>query len=227
MSVMVRINLLPVRAVKKREMGRQILILFAVVFVGVGIGNYIWFDARNSIAQRNQRQIEATRAEITKLEKIIGEVNNISKRKKEVEEKLKVLDQLRKGRSGPVRVLDALATATPKKVWLNSFDEVNGQVKVTGSALSNDDVADFMRGLQDIVWTPQGLGRVVEQKRDSKMSRVELLSTGGNIEDFPIEQVASFFTSVELKTTTQKAVALPTVDKIVDFELGMTANYQT
>jgi type IV pilus assembly protein PilN len=227
MSVMVRINLLPVRAVKKREIGRQILILFAVVFVGVGIGNYIWYDARNSVYQRNLHQIEATRAEITKLEKIIGEVNNISKRKKEVEEKLKVLDQLRKGRSGPVRVLDALATATPKKVWLNSFEEQNGQVKVTGSALSNDDVAEFMRGLQNIVWTPQGMGRLVEQKRDSMRSRVELLSSGGNIEDFPVDQVSYFFTNVELKTTTQKLISQAAVDRLVDFELGLNANYQT
>ena len=227
MSLMVRINLLPVRAVKKREMSRQILTLFAVILVGIGVGNYLWYDSRDSEMRRNQVQLVATQAEITKLEKIIGEVNNISKRKKDVEEKLKVLDQLRKGRSGPVRVLDALATAIPKKVWLNAFDEVNGQVKINGSALSNDDLAEFMRGLQNVVWTPQGIGRLVEQKRASRTSRVELLNGGGNIQDFTVDQVASFFSNVELKTTALRLASGTSSDKIVDFELNLNANYQT
>ena len=39
--MMIRINLLPVRQVKKREMGRQILILAAVVVAAGLIGNYL------------------------------------------------------------------------------------------------------------------------------------------------------------------------------------------
>jgi len=44
--MMIRINLLPVRAVKKREMGRQVLVLFAVVLLGAGLGNYFWYADR-------------------------------------------------------------------------------------------------------------------------------------------------------------------------------------
>ncbi len=36
---MIRINLLPVRASKKREFGRQQLILLALILVIVGVGN--------------------------------------------------------------------------------------------------------------------------------------------------------------------------------------------
>jgi type IV pilus assembly protein PilN len=228
--MMVRINLLPVRAVKKREAGRQIFILFAVLIVGVLVGNFLWYSGRNSVAERNQMQITATEAEISKLEKIIGEVNNISKRKKEVEEKLRVLDQLRKGRTGPVKLLDALATAIPKKVWLTSFEEINGQAKLRGTAMSNDDLAEFMHGLENVVWTPKGIGRLVEQKRDAKTSRVELLGAAGAIEEFSVGQVANFFSGVELKGATQKTVTnqgsdRPT-DKVVEFDLGFSANYQ-
>jgi type IV pilus assembly protein PilN len=224
--MMVRINLLPVRAVKKREAGRQIFILFAVIIVGVLVANFLWYSGRSSVAERGLVQIQATQAEITKLEKIIGEVNNISKRKKEVEEKLKVLDQLRKGRSGPVKMLDALATAIPKKVWLNSFEEQSGQAKLRGNAVSNDDLAEFMRGLQNIVWTPKGIGRLVEQKRDAKTSRVELVGSAGAIEEFPVGQVANFFSNVELKAASQKTAAQGSFDKVIDFELGLAANYQ-
>lgn len=113
--MMIRINLLPVRAVKKREMGRQVLVLFAVVLIGAGVANYLWYDDRQSELEAHQAGVASTKARIAELEKIIGEVKNINTRKAEVEKKLAVLDALRKGRSGPVRMMDALASATPRR----------------------------------------------------------------------------------------------------------------
>src|SRR5205823_2026832 len=69
--------------------------------------NAAWYLDRNSTSNRNQEKIAASKARIAELEKVIGEVNNINHRKREVEEKLRVLDELRRGRSGPVRMLDA------------------------------------------------------------------------------------------------------------------------
>jgi type IV pilus assembly protein PilN len=227
--MMIRINLLPVRAVKKREMGRQILVLGAGVLLVAAVANAAWYLDRNSTYNRNQERIQASRVKIAELEKVIGEVNNINKRKREVEEKLKVLDELRKGRSGPVRLLDALATATPKKVWLKDFDEKANSVKLEGTAVSHDDVAEFMRALQNVVWTPKGMGRLVEQKRDAKTSRVELLASEGAIEDFKVGEIASFFTGIDLKKAEQVAATGASTPgasgKLVSFTITLTANY--
>ncbi|HLL53702.1 MAG TPA: PilN domain-containing protein [Myxococcaceae bacterium] len=227
--MMIRINLLPTRQVKKREAGKQIIALFAAVLIAALAGNYFWYDAREQERARNQDRINQTRARIADLEKVIGEVNNINKRKKEVEDKLKILDDLRKGRSGPVRMMDALATATPKKVWLKNFDESQGLVSLKGAALSHDDVAEMMRGLSSMVWTPKGMGRLVEQqKRDAKTSRVELLSQEGGIEDFPVGEVASFFQNIELKKATsaeQAGTSGQPATRVVDFEIQLNSNY--
>jgi type IV pilus assembly protein PilN len=226
--MMIRINLLPVRAVKKREMGRQVLVLGVAVLVLTGVLNGVWYMDRDSTKAKNQERLNATSARIAELEKVIGEVNNINRRKREVEEKLKVLDELRKGRSGPVRMLDALSTATPKKIWLKDFDEKANAVKLEGTAVSHDDVAEFMRALQNVVWTPKGMGRLVEQRREAKTSRVELLASEGAIEDFPVGEIASFFTGIDLKRAEQKEVK-PTGGtasaKLVEFTITMTANY--
>src|SRR5262249_31529572 len=144
------------------------------------------------------------------------------KRRKEVEEKLAILDKLRKGRTGPVRMLDALSTATPKKVYLTEFEEKASVVKLQGKAASHDDVADFMRGLQAMVWTPKGMARVIERKRDSPTVRCELLATEGAMEDFSLNEVAPFFTNIDLKKAESKD------DKLthqVAFEIAMSANY--
>lgn len=227
--MMIRINLLPVRQVKKREAGRQIVVLFAAIVIAALVGNYFWYDNREKERVRGQDRINQLQSRIKDLEKVIGEVNNINKRKKEVEDKLKVLDDLRKGRSGPVRMMDALATATPKKVWLSSFVEDHGHVTLQGSAMSHDDVAEMMRSLSSVVWTPKGIGRLVEQqKKDAKTSRVELLANEGGIEDFPVEKIASFFTTIELKKADLKdtrSASDGTQGKLVDFEIQLNANY--
>lgn len=225
--MMIRINLLPVRAVKKREAGRQILVLFAGVLIVTAAGNVAWYLNRDAEATLSSQRIADTQLRISELEKVIGEVNNINKRKKEVQEKLDVLATLRKGRSGPVRLLDALATATPKKVWLTEFNEQNNAVKLVGKAVSHEEVAELMRGLQSVVWTPKGLGRIVEQKKDAQM-RIELHGEG-SIEDFAKADVGSFFTNIDLRKAEQRdptaGDAIFGVNKLVEFEISLSANY--
>ncbi len=223
--MMIRINLLPVRQVKKRELGRQVLVLFGVVLGLAGTVNYLWYDGRESERVRRQTQVSETQRRIAELEKVIGEVNNINKRHREVEDKLKVLTDLRKGRAGPVRMLDALATATPKKVWLKDFTEQANAVVIRGVALSLDDVSEFMRSLSNIVWTPKGLGRMVERKRDSKVTRVELLAGEGVIDEFTGSEIGQFFSGIELKQTSTSGLTGPTSSKRVFFEIQLSANY--
>src|SRR5690348_6775544 len=120
---MIRINLLPVRAKKKREFGQQLLVLFAVVLVGAVIGNYLWYRQVDDRLNQVNRQIDTTRAQITQLEKTIGEVKNITQEKKALEDKLKILDTLKKGRTGPVKVLDEISNIIPARVWLDDYGE--------------------------------------------------------------------------------------------------------
>ncbi len=223
--MMIRINLLPVKQAQKRELGRQWLILGLVVLVGALVGNYLWFNSRETKANRLDAQINEIRARIAELEKAIGEVNNINKRKKEVEDKLKILSDLRKKRSGPVRMLDALATATPKKVYLVEFAESAGQVRINGKAGSHEDVADFMRNLSGVVWTPKGMARVIERKRDSANVRVQFFKDDSQ-EDLPVSEVSNFFTGIELKSDTMAVDAKSgAAGRIVTFEIGLAANY--
>lgn len=221
--MMIRINLLPVRQVKKQEVGRQILVLMGLVLVGTAVGNYLWYSSVNDGVEAKRKRVAETNARIAELKKVIGEVNDLNKRKKEVEEKLKVLDDLRKGRTGPVRMMDALANATPKRVSLTDFDEKNNLVKLVGRALSMEDVGDFMRQLQGIVWTPRGLARVLERKRDAATMRVEVIADGSN-DDFGVGEVKPFFENIDLKKATQVSDA-KAVNVRVDFEITMGSKY--
>jgi type IV pilus assembly protein PilN len=208
-------------------MGRQVLVLFAVLLVGASLGNYLWYSNRASELTNQRRAVAQTRAKIAELEKVIGEVANINARKAEVEKKLAVLDELRRGRSGPVRMLDALASSLPKKAWIRTFSEERGTVKLNGAAVSHDDVAELMRGLNSMVWTPKGLGRLVEQRREAKTSRVELMVGEGAIEEFQVADIKPFFKDIDLKNSSAKTMTNGTGPSVitVDFEITLTANY--
>jgi type IV pilus assembly protein PilN len=223
--MMIRINLLPVRKKVQQEMGRQILALFAVVLVAAGVGNFFWYSDRDGVVQKQAEGLDNTRRRIADLDKTIGEVKNINTRKIEVEKKLAVLDELRKGRSGPVRMLDALSTSLPKKAWIKTFVEERGTVKLTGSAVSHDDVAELMRNLNGMVWTPKGIGRLVEQRKEAKTSRVELVAAEAAIEEFSVADIKPFFNNVDLKSTQQSPPKGPGDVSTVDFDISLTANY--
>jgi len=225
--MMIHINLLPVRQEKKREVGRQFLVVVGGALLLTLLGNWLWYDGLASEEKKNAQRMAATQARIAELEKVIGEVDKINARKKDVQAKLAILADLRKQRTGPVRMLDALSTAIPKKVWLTGFDEKSSAVKMTGRAVSHEDVAEFMRALQSIVWTPRGMGRLIEQKRDSAFARVELVGGEGAVEDFPAKSISNFFTRVDLKKAESKAPqgSGSSTQRIVEFEINMTSNY--
>lgn len=221
--MMIRINLLPVRQAARRKMGREIIVLFVVLIVGAGVGNFLWFNNRDAELKKHDGEIAGLNRRISELEKVIGEVNNIQKRRDEVKQKLTTLATLRQQRGGPVRMMDALSGVIPKKVWLADFDEAKENVRITGKALNHDDVAEMMRALQSVVWTPKGIARIVEKKREAVTVRVELLGGDGVIEDFPVAEVKNFFTGVELKATTQQNAS--NGDKRVQFEISMATSY--
>ncbi len=220
--MMIKINLLPVRQAAKRESGRQFLIGGLLFVVIVGVANFYAYWMLDSERAAKQEGVSGTERRIAELDKVIGEVNKLNGRKKEVQEKLAVLEKLRKQRSGPVRMLDALSSCIPKKVWIDEFFESNSAVRLTGNGDSLEDVSEFIKGLTNVVWTPKGMGRIVEKKRDSTTSRVELLTGEGAMEDFPNSDIANFFSNIELKVT--EAVTGPR-GRMVRFEISLLANY--
>jgi type IV pilus assembly protein PilN len=145
---MIRINLLPVKAAKKREYGRQQIILFALLLILAGFGNYFWYNKVQSELAALDQRIAQTRAEIAQLEKTIGEVKSIKDDKKALEDKLKILDTLKKGRTGPVKVMDELATIIPQRVWLTEWVEQGGAVTMNGQAAAYEDLSAFSKKLK-------------------------------------------------------------------------------
>jgi type IV pilus assembly protein PilN len=145
---MIRINLLPVRAKKKRNTSiYQLIAMSGVVLLSLLVATIVHFMFQNTIAEQ-EKQITDNDAEIKRLEKIIGEVKELDSQKQRLLNQLAVIDKLEKGKRGPVHVLDEMSNAIPKRVWLDSFKETGGQLVMTGAAIDNADISEFMRAMQ-------------------------------------------------------------------------------
>jgi type IV pilus assembly protein PilN len=145
---MIRINLLPVRQTQKRQTIQQQLVAAAGVVIATIIACIVWTAAVSSHAEELLKQIRDKESERAQLDKVIGEVNEFSAKRKELEDKLKVIDDLRKGKTGPVRALDDLASEIPNRIWLTKVEETSGSVVLEGKAVDHEDVSTFLKALQ-------------------------------------------------------------------------------
>lgn len=145
---MIRINLLPIRASRKKETMRQQVVILVASVVGVlliGIGAYILLSSKISSVKN---QIASSETELVSLKAKIGTIDNIKKLQADVKKKLDVLNQLRRAKTGPASRLAALSDSVPEKLWLTKYVENSNLVSVSGFAVNEELIAYFMKSLQ-------------------------------------------------------------------------------
>ncbi|MBN2124569.1 MAG: PilN domain-containing protein [Deltaproteobacteria bacterium] len=146
---MIRINLLPFRAARKKEnVKRQISIYFLVVLLLLA-GMAFYFFRLNSTLSRLKEDEQTVRAQLKTYEDTIKRITELEKRIADIKKKLDVIKALEKNKTGPVHLLDEIAMAVPKdKLWLTSLNENAGQLTLQGTAMDNETVAQFMTNLE-------------------------------------------------------------------------------
>jgi type IV pilus assembly protein PilN len=145
---MIKINLLPVRAAKKKESVRQqlsILFLLIIAVLVIALGFYSFTLAKISTAQD---EISRSEQDLKRLKEKIGEIDNIKKFQEDVRKKLGILEQLRQNKTGPATRLAKLSDAVPEKVWLTKYSENGVNISLAGVAFNEELIAEFMRNLQ-------------------------------------------------------------------------------
>jgi len=147
---MIRINLLPFRAARKKENIRRQISVFvlSVVCLALLMG-FVFLNLSRNVAaletdMSSKKKELATYAETTK------KIEELKKKIAEVRAKLNVIKELESKKTGPVLLLDELSMAVPKeKLWLTELNEKNGILTLQGTAMDNDTVALFMTNLEN------------------------------------------------------------------------------
>jgi type IV pilus assembly protein PilN len=145
---MIRINLLPVKASRRQEAVRAELVLAGLVFLGLA-GSLAALTARVHVEVGNMtEENDRLTKEIERLKVIVGEVDKAEKLKGDLETKLKAIQDKKKTKTGPVHMLSEIADATPDRLRLTQLTETDGVLELTGTALSNDVISQFLQNLE-------------------------------------------------------------------------------
>ena len=147
---MLRINLLPRKASKKQTTAKNELYIVAASILVLLLATYLvhWWRGRDvdvldgKIAQAAQ--------EVANLKKDVVRVEEFKKKTATLEQKLQVIEKLKKQKVGPAHMLDDLATILTEepKVWLSRMSETNGVMQLEGEAMEHSNISDFQLALQ-------------------------------------------------------------------------------
>nr|HID59892.1 hypothetical protein [Desulfobacterales bacterium] len=146
---MIRINLLPVRAVRRKEnIRRQVSAFLLSVFLLIISMYYLNSKLENRISELDD-QIRAARKELASYRKLEREMNRLKKDVETYKKKLKVIKSLQTNRGTAVRIMDAITQViVAHKMWLTSFSQKGKAIKFTGIAMDNETIANFMKRLE-------------------------------------------------------------------------------
>ena len=145
---MIEINLLPVRAARRRESIRLQLSIAALTIFLVIVCIVV---LQANLAKREKvvnKQTALVEEEIAKLEKVVGEIEKLKQEKAKLEQKRAVIRDLDRGRLRAAYILGELSQRTPEKIWIESLNKSGKSLKITGVALDNDTIANFMMVLE-------------------------------------------------------------------------------
>jgi type IV pilus assembly protein PilN len=174
---MIRINLLPVKAAKKREAGQRQLYFMGII-VGGAIAAVVLFHSieASGIGDMESRNAAVQQA-INRLKQDVGDLDKVKADLDELRRQEKTIQKLEAGKAGPslvMRELSEILTRNkgpcynkaayeeliranpnsgynpgwdPRRVWVTSYMEKGGDLKLLGGAKSNDDVAEFLKRL--------------------------------------------------------------------------------
>ena len=174
---MIRINLLPVRQVRKVQAGQRQLMIFALALMAAFAIMFIVYEMMASEVERRARAVRALDSEIAQLKKEVGDFDRLKNQRDQLLAQARVINELHAGRSGPVRMLrelsDILSTGkgptvdrdqyqkllardrgagfnpdwNPRRLWIDSLDEKSRAVAISGAAKDHDDVAELLKRL--------------------------------------------------------------------------------
>lgn len=153
---MIRINLLNTerRAPKVAGLGggfqagqKMVVIGSLLLIVTVALLGWRYWALGQQEAQ-TKREIEAANREEQRLQEILRQVTEFENRKKVLEARLALIDELRKGQNAPVHMIDQISKALPEMTWLTNIQQTGYTLQIQGRCLTLTSLSDFIGNLE-------------------------------------------------------------------------------
>ena len=149
---MIRVNLLPHRAEKRKARQVQFIILSALsLALGAVIVGFVYVAIDTQISYQERRNAYL-KQEIAVLDKQIEEIRKLREQTQALLSRKTVVENLQSTRSDVVHLLDQMLRILPDGVYLKTLKQSGNQINVDGYAQSSARVSTLMRSIEDSPW---------------------------------------------------------------------------
>ncbi len=119
----------------------------AAVFTIFGIG--LMYFLQSSELASEKKLLDDRILRKAELEKVLAQLVEIEMTKKELDNKIKIIGDLKLRQKDAVLMMDKMSRCLPEWVWLTGLSFSGGAISINGKALSNNLIADLINNLQN------------------------------------------------------------------------------
>jgi type IV pilus assembly protein PilN len=185
---MIRINLLAVeRGKAKKQRGalispaHRVTVGASLILIATVLGIGWWFLSLNQRSAQIDRDIAQAEAETAQLRSVLQQVQKFETRRAQLTQRVTLIEQLRKGQSAPVHVLDEISKSLPERVWLTEIKQTGSDFTINGFSASLPSLSDFVANLEGTKWFKRPVEILDSQVQQEK--------TAGDLGRFSIKGV--------------------------------------
>lgn len=149
---MAQINLLPWREARREELKKAFLSILGLVAVGAVLSLLLADRYVNSQIDGQKARNDYIAANIRELDKQVEEIKDLQRRRNQLIERMRVIQELQGNRPIIVRVLDQLVRTVPDGVFYTRVTSKAQDIGIQGVAESNNRVSSLMRRLDASDW---------------------------------------------------------------------------
>ena len=150
---MIRINLLAVeRSAPKRSLvipiAHRVTIGASLILLATALSIGWWFWSLRQASAQLDLDISNAELETQQLRSVLAQVQKFEARKAQLQQRVTLIEQLRRGQSSPVRVVDELGKSLPERLWLTALAQKGDDLTISGMTTSLTGVSDFVANLE-------------------------------------------------------------------------------
>src|ERR1700720_1124952 len=130
-----------------RDMALWLLLVGALLGVLAAAG-YWWY--LNGKLKEKQEEVAQAQKEVDALQAVIKEVEDFKSKKKNLADKIGIINELKSNQRGPVRIMDYISRALPELLWLDRLKMNASSIEIDGRAFNPNAVANVMDNLDKV-----------------------------------------------------------------------------
>jgi len=154
---MIRINLLAVDRERTKRSGlipaaQRVTIAASLILIVTFLGVAWWFWWLHTASVRVDEDLAKGEREMQQLRTVLAQVQKFESSKAQLQQRVTLIEQLRRGQSGPVHILDEISKAVPERLWLTDLTERGDDIVLLGMTTSLTGLSDFVANLESSTW---------------------------------------------------------------------------